>query len=171
MLDIQLKSYREQYGLNYVSVIPTNIYGPNDNFSIENGHVLPSLIHKLYLAIKNKTDFVVWGTGNPKREFIFSEDVASLTRWVLENYNEEDPLILSTSTEISIKDVVDILVQEFNYKGKIIFDSSKPDGQLRKPSDNSKLKSYLPELKFTNIEVGLKKTIKWFIENYENARK
>jgi GDP-L-fucose synthase len=171
MADIQIRSYREQYGLNYVSIIPTNIYGPNDNFSLTQGHVMPMLIHKLYLAKKNNTDFTVWGSGNPLREFIYSKDVAKLSEWALDNYNESEPIIFSNSTEISIKDLVDLLVKEFKFKGKVIFDKTKPDGQFRKPSDNSKLKSYLPNFEFTPIEEGIKETVKWFIENYENARK
>jgi len=171
MADIQIRSYREQYGLNYVSVIPTNIYGPNDNFSLTHGHVMPMLIHKLYLAQKNNTDFTVWGTGKPLREFIYSKDVAKLCEWTVNNYNESEPIIFSTSNEISIMDLVDLLVSEFNFKGKVIFDGTKPDGQFRKPSDNTKLKSYLPNFKFTPIEDGIKETVKWFIENYEISRK
>ena len=171
MADIQIRAYREQYGLEYVSVIPTNIYGINDNFSLDSGHVIPMLIHKMYLAQRNNTDFMVWGTGKPLREFIYSKDVAKLSEWVLDNYNEPEPIILSTSNEISIKDLVDLLVMEFKFKGKVIFDESKPDGQFRKPSDNSKLKSYLPNFEFTPIENGLRETINWFIENYENTRK
>lgn len=171
MADIQIRAYREQYGLNYVSVIPTNIYGPNDNFSLENGHVIPMLIHKLYLAQKNKTDFVIWGSGKPLREFIYSEDVGKLSLWALENYDENEPIIFSSSEEISIIDLVDILVKEVNFKGKVVFDKTKPDGQYRKPTDISKLKSYLPNFEFTKIENGLKKTIDWFYKNYENTRK
>lgn len=171
MTDIQIRAYREQYGLNYTSVIPTNIYGPNDNFSLTDGHVIPMLMHKMYLAQRDNTDFVVWGSGKPLREFIYSKDVAKLTEWVLDNYNESEPIILSTSEEISIVDVVDLLVKEFNFKGKVIFDTSKPDGQFRKPTDNSKLKKYLPNFAFTPIEEGLKETVQYFIQNYENARK
>jgi GDP-L-fucose synthase len=171
MAEIQIRAYREQYGLNYTSVIPTNIYGPNDNFNIENGHVIPSLIHKCYLARENNTDLVIWGSGKPLREFIYSKDVAELSLWVLENYNDSEPIILSTSEEISIKDVVEIIVEVMNFKGNIIFDNTKPDGQFRKPSDNSKLISYLPDFKFTPIEQGIKETIKWFIENYDNIRR
>lgn len=171
MSDIQIRAYKEQYGLNYTSVIPTNIYGPNDNFSLEHGHVIPMLIHKLYLSEKNKTNFTVWGSGNPLREFIFSKDISKLTEWAIDNYNESEPIIFSNSQEISIMDLVDLLVKEFNFKGKVIFDKTKPDGQFRKPSDNSKLKSYLPNFEFTPIEHGIKETIKWFIENYEKVRK
>jgi GDP-L-fucose synthase len=171
MADVQIRAYREQYGLNYTSVIPTNIYGPNDNFSLEHGHVMPMLIHKLYLAKKNNSDFTVWGSGKPLREFIFSKDVARLSEWAVENYNESEPIIFSPSQEISIINLVDLLVKEFNFKGKVIFDDTKPDGQFRKPSDNSKLKSYLPDFKFTPIEEGVKETINWFNQNYENVRK
>ena len=171
MADIQIRAYREQYGVEYVSVIPTNIYGPNDNFSLNNGHVIPMLLHKLYLAQKNNTDFIVWGSGKPLREFIYSKDIARLSEWALDNYNESEPIIFGNSEEISIEDLVDLLVKEFNFKGNVIFDKSKPDGQFRKPSDNSKLKTYLPDFKFTPIEEGLKETINWFIENYENTRK
>ena len=171
MADIQIRAYREQYGLEYVSVIPTNIYGPNDNFSLESGHVIPMLLHKMYKAQRDNTDFVVWGSGTPLREFIYSKDIAKLSEWALDNYNEPEPIIFSNSNEISIKDLVDLLVNEFNFKGKVIFDKTKPDGQFRKPSDNSKLKSYLPNFEFTPIEQGLKETINWFIENYDKTRK
>lgn len=171
MADIQIRAYREQYGINYTTVIPCNIYGPNDNYSLQHGHVMPMLMHKLYLAQQNNEDFVVWGSGEPLREFIYSKDVAKLAEWAVSNYNESEPIIFSTSEEIKIKDLVDLLVQEFNFKGKVIFDNTKPDGQLRKPSDNSKLKSYLPDFQFTPIETGIKETVNWFRNNYENVRK
>ena len=171
MTDVQIRSYNEQYGLNYKSVIPTNIYGPNDNYNIQNGHVIPSLIHKCYLARENKTPLTIWGTGNPLREFIFSKDVAKLTEWVLHNYTENEPIILSTSEEISIKDIVGIIVEIMNFKGEINFDVSKPDGQFRKSSDNSKIKNYLPNFEFTPIYDGLRETIEYFEKNYNVIRK
>jgi GDP-L-fucose synthase len=171
MADVQIRAYKEQYGLNYKSVIPTNIYGPNDNYDTINGHVIPSLIHKCYLARENKTDFEIWGTGKPLREFIFSRDVAKLTEWVLDNYEENEPIILSTSEEISIKDVVGIIVELMNFKGNVIWNTSKPDGQFRKPSDNSKIKTYLPNFKFTPLYDGLKETIEYFEKNYILLRK
>ena len=171
MADIQIRAYKEQYGLNYISVIPTNIYGPNDNFNIKNGHVLPSLIHKCYLAKKNNTDFEVWGSGTPLREFIYSKDVAKICKLLLERYNGEEPIILSSSIEYSIKQIVEIIVKLMDFKGNIKWLSNKPDGQYRKPADNSKLLSIIPDFKFTPIEVGLKETINWFITNYEQIRK
>jgi GDP-L-fucose synthase len=171
MTDVQIRAYNEQYGLNYKSVIPTNIYGPNDNYDLENGHVLPALIHKCYLARENKTPLKIWGSGKPLREFIFSKDVAKLTEWVLYNYNENEPIILSTSEEISIKEVVNVITELMNFKGDVIFDSSKPDGQFRKPSDNTKIKNYLPNFKFTPFYEGLKETIEFFENNYSIVRK
>jgi|TARA_Y100000310_G_scaffold171527_1_gene171724 GDP-L-fucose synthase len=171
MAEVQSRAYNEQYGTNYVCVIPTNIYGPNDNFSIDDGHVLPALLHKCYLAKQNNTDLEVWGSGKPLREFIYSEDVAKLSEWALVNYEEEEPIIFSTSDEISIGKVVEIVVNCMGYKGNVIFNSDKPDGQFRKPSDNSKLMSYLPDFEFTPIEEGIKKTTEWFIENYRTIRK
>ena len=171
MVDIQSRAYKEQYDVDYVSVIPTNIYGPNDNFNLEHGHVMPMLIHKCYLAKRYHGDFKVWGTGKPLREFIYSKDVGELTTWALKNYDESEPIIFTPSQEISIRDLVDLIVSGFNYKGKVIFDTDKPDGQYRKPSDNSKLRKYLPNFEFTSVEVGVQKTIEWFIENYEGARK
>ena len=171
MADIQIRAYREQYGLNYTSIIPSNIYGPNDNFNLDHGHVIPMLIHKLYLAEKNNTDFIVWGSGKPLREFIYSKDIAKISKWVLENYEGENPLIISGDEEFSIEYLVDLLVQEFNFKGNVIFDSTKPDGQYKKTSDNSKIKELMPDFKYTPFEKGIKKTINWFIKNYERARK
>ena len=171
MADIQIRAYREQYNINYTSIIPSNIYGPNDNFSLEHGHVMPMLIHKLYLAKKTKTDFIVWGSGKPLREFIYSKDIAKIAEWVLFNYKGTDPLIVSGDEEISIKDLVGILVDEFKFKGKVKFDKTKPDGQLRKPSDNSAIKKLMPDFEYTPFEKGIKETVSWFIENYESARK
>tara|TARA_R110000851_G_scaffold44148_7_gene108682 strand:- start:2274 stop:3188 length:915 start_codon:yes stop_codon:yes gene_type:complete len=171
MAEVQIRAYREQYGLNYVTVIPSNIYGPNDNFNLANGHVVPSLIHKCYLAKKNNTPFKIWGSGRPLREFIFSKDVGKLTEWVLDNYEEEEPIIFSTSQEVPIKDVVGLIVKHMSFTGDVVWESDKPDGQFRKPSDNSKLLSYLPDFQFTSLDDGLKETVEWFVNNYENCRK
>ena len=171
MADVQIRAYREQYDINYTSIIPSNIYGPNDNFNLDHGHVMPMLIHKLYLAKKNKTDFTVWGSGKPLREFIYSKDIAKIAEWALYNYEGTDPLIISGDEEVSIKDLVGMLVDEFKFKGKVIFDETKPDGQFRKPSDNSLIKELLPDFEYTPFEQGIKETVNWFKENYENARK
>ena len=171
MGQVQIQAYKDQHDLNYFTVIPTNIYGPNDSYDMENGHVLPSLIHKMYLARESGEDFVVWGSGNPLREFIFSEDVAKLTMNLYRDYNGNAPVILSTSNEMSIKNVVLMIADIFDFKGNIKFDTSKPEGQYRKPSDNSVIRQMYPDFKFTQMREGLEKSINWFIENYKIARK
>lgn len=171
MSDIQIQAYREQFGCEYFSVIPTNIYGPGDNYNLQNGHVVPTLIHKFYLAKKNNTPVEIWGTGKPLREFIYSEDVANLTSRLLENYSGFNPVILSTSKEVSIAELAEIIKNSINYKGKIIYQKEKPDGQFRKPSDNSVIKDLFPDFKFTPIEEGIQKSIDWFERNYTESRK
>ena len=171
MLEVQSRAISEQYGLNYICVIPTNIYGPYDNFNLESSHVVPGLIHKCYIAKRDNTDLVVWGTGNPLREFIFSQNVGSLTQRILDEYEGTDPIILSTSEEISIRELVETIAKVMDYRGKIIFDSTKPDGQYRKPTSNRKLMSFLPEYKFTSLEDGINRTVRWFNSNYESCIK
>ena len=170
MLDIQSSAYRKEWGCNYIVAIPTNIYGPYDNWSIKDGHVIPSLIHKIHIAKKENVPLVVWGTGKPLREFIFSKDIARLSLWALRKYNEETPIIFSTGDEISIKNLVLIIAKQMNFTGKISFDKTKPDGQFRKPSDTKKLQKYLPNLRLTPLEKGLKITIDWFTKNYLKIR-
>ena len=171
MLAVQTKLYRDQFNLDYTCVIPTNIYGPNDNFNLKTGHVIPSLIHKCFIAKKTNSNFLVWGDGKSLREFIFSSDVYNITEWLVENYKGANPIILSSSEEISIEYLVEVIAKSMNFNGKITFDASKPAGLFRKPTDNSNLKRHLPEYKFINIEDGIQKTVEWFIKNYEFARK
>ncbi len=172
MLDVQSRAYRKEWGCDYIIGIPTNIYGPYDNFSLTDGHVLPALIHKIYLAKQNNTDLTVWGTGKPLREFIYSSDIAKLITWALDNYDEESPIIIfSPGTEISIKELVELIASKMHFTGKIIFDESKPDGQYRKPSDTAKIKKYLPDFEFTDMDKGLEETINWFNNNYPNIKK
>ena len=111
------------------------------------------------------------GYWKPLREFIFSKDIAKLTEWVLENYTDSEPIIFSTSDAVPIKDVVDLIVEYMNFKGNVVWDKDKPDGQYRKPSSIEKLNSLLPNYEFVSIEDGLKETVEWFYENYELARK
>ena len=170
MLEVQSRAYREQYGCNFVTVIPCNIYGPHDNFSLEDGHVIPSLIHKCYLAKKNNTDFEIWGTGKAYREFIYSKDVAYISQWVLENYDEPTPLVLSPDEEISIATIAQEIAWRMGFEGNITYNGMR-EGQLKKPSDNQPLKNLIPDYKFVPIEVGLRRTIEWFEENYDKVRK
>ncbi len=171
MLEVQSNAYRNEWGCNYIIAIPTNIYGPHDNFSLKDGHAIPSLIHKCFLAKKNKVDLPVWGSGKPLREFVLSDDIAKLAVWALDNYNEPSPIILSSGIEISVKDLVLLIANKMKFTGKIIFDDTKPDGQFRKPSDTTKFRKYLPDFKFTPIGKGIEKTVDWFVKNYPNIRK
>ena len=152
-------------------MIPTNIYGKHDNFSLQNGHVLPCLIHKCYLAKKNNTDLVVLGSGQPLRQFIYSKDLARLMIWAVFNYNESAPVILSASREVSIADAAHAVAKAFHFTGNIVFDTSKSDGQYKKTVSNGKLMSYLPNFEFTSFSQALQETVQWFIENVDFARK
>lgn len=171
MLEVQSNAYRKEWCCNFIVAIPTNIYGENDFWNLNDGHVVPSLIHKCYLAKKNNKNLQVWGTGNPLREFVYSQDIAKLILWAMEKYNEETPIILSSGDERSIKELAELVVKQMDFKGKVIFDKTKPEGQFRKPSDTSKLKKYLPDFKFTPLEEGIKNTVEWFISHYPNIRK
>lgn len=172
MLEVQSKAYRKQYNRNYICVIPTNIYGPHDNFSLEDGHVIPSLIHKCYINKLNNQNFEVRGTGEPLRQFIYSEDLAELILWGMENYRG-DNIILSVpeENEISIRKVSEIIAVNFDYKDNICFNKNYSDGQLKKTADNKKLVRLNKDFRFTNVEDGIKKTVKWFLENYDSCRK
>jgi GDP-L-fucose synthase len=114
---------------------------------------------------------VVWGSGKPLREFIYADDVGDITQLICEYYEGTDPIILSTSEEVSIGDLVEVIAKAVGYEGNIIFDKSKPDGQFRKPTSNLRLQDFVPEYKFTPLEKGIKQTVEWFKENYETCRK
>jgi GDP-L-fucose synthase len=170
MAEVQIKAYNHQYGTKYFCVTPSNIYGKNDNFNLENAHVIPTLIHKCYLAKKNNTCFEIWGSGNPLREFIYSSDVADVIDLLIEKNKNNESVIISNSKEYTIKQIAMLIAQLMNYDGPIIWQKEKPDGQLRKPSDNSRLMRIIGDYNFTTIEIGLKKTIEWFLEKYPNIR-
>ncbi|MDI6688109.1 MAG: GDP-L-fucose synthase [Desulfobacterales bacterium] len=171
MLEVQSSAYRNEWNCDYIVAIPTNIYGPNDDWNLSDGHVIPSLIHRCFLSKKTNSDLVVWGSGKPLREFVFSDDIAKLASWALDNYSEDSPIIFSSGIEISIRDLVELVASKMKFDGKLIFDSTKPDGQYRKPSDTTKLRKYLPDFVFTPIEEGIEKSVDWFVTNYPNLRK
>lgn len=153
--------------LNWFSIIPTNLYGINDNFNLTDSHIIPGLIHKAYLAKRNNTEFVIWGDGTPVRQFLYIDDFAKIIDWSLQNWNSAQPLMAVNETPYSIKDVATLIADIVEIdKNKIVFDESKPKGQMRKPA-----KSDINWFDFTPLEVGLEKTIKWFFDNYEIARK
>jgi GDP-L-fucose synthase len=171
MTEIHCKAYKENYGDNFICITPSNIYGPNDNFDLENGHVLPSLIHKCYLAKEQNIDFIIRGSGTPLRQFIFSEDLADLIMIILENHNE-DNVILSVpeSSEKSIEYIAKLIAKSFNYENKIQFDTNYNDGQYKKTVSNSKLLNLIGQYNFTSIEEGIKKTVLWFNSEHKKNK-
>eukprot|EP00475_Leptophrys_vorax_P010615 TRINITY_DN171_c0_g1_i5.p2 TRINITY_DN171_c0_g1~~TRINITY_DN171_c0_g1_i5.p2 ORF type:complete len:174 (+),score=61.26 TRINITY_DN171_c0_g1_i5:579-1100(+) len=173
MIDVQNRIYAEEYGTKFTSVIPTNIYGPNDNYHLEDSHVIPGLIHKCYLAKKNGTPLTVMGTGRPLRQFIYADDLARLFLWTLNEYDDPSPIILSVGEEqeVSIKDVVEAIVKAMEFTGEVIWDSTKSDGQYKKTASNKKLMTLNPSFKFTSMEDGIKKAVDWFVANYDTLRK
>lgn len=173
MIDVQNRAYNKQHGCQFTSVVPTNVYGPYDNFNLEDGHVLPGLIHKIFMAKKNNTPFTVWGTGSPRRQFIYSRDLARLMIWVLRNYNEIDPIILSVGEEdeVSIKEAAETVVKAMDFQGEVLYDTTKSDGQFKKTASNAKLRKYLPDFKFTPFDQAVKESCDWFVENYATCRK
>jgi GDP-L-fucose synthase len=166
MLDVQSRAYREEYGCDFITLIPTNLYGSNDNWDIENGHVIPSLIHKAMLSKENNIPLEVWGTGEPLREFISADDMASIAVKCLDIYDSKEPLIISSDEEVSIKKVVQYICEYFEIDYTFLTD--KPNGQMRKPSDNSEFKRIFNDFEFISLEYGLYATLHHFVYNWEN---
>ncbi|XP_064602980.1 GDP-L-fucose synthase-like [Liolophura sinensis] len=173
MIDVQNRAYHSQYGCKFTSVIPTNVFGPHDNFNLEDGHVLPGLINKVYTAKKTNTPFVVWGTGSPLRQFIYSLDLAHLFIWVLREYDSCDPIILSVAEkdEVTIKQAAEMVVEAMEFKGEVVYDTTKSDGQHKKTASNAKLMKLCPDFKFTPFKQAIKETCDWFVANYDTLRK
>ena len=163
--------YRKQYGVDYVSVMPTNLYGPGDNFHPKNSHVVAALISKFYEAVKlNKEEVILWGTGKPLREFMHVDDLAEGLIFLMENYSEYEQINIGTGKEISITEFAKIIKNISGWKGKIKFDDSYPDGMPRKVMDINKI-SKLGWYSKIELKVGLKQAYKWFIDNYDNIKK
>jgi len=174
MIDVANKAYHQQSGCCFTSVIPCNVFGPRDNFNLESSHVIPGLIRKLHDVMQKGGDtFTVMGSGKPLRQFIYSLDLAKLFLWVLRNYEEIDPIILSVdeASEISISQAAEGIVKAFGFTGKIVYDTTKADGQYKKTASNDKLRKYLPDFAFTPFDIAITETIDWYRKNYQHARK
>jgi len=153
------KSYRDQYGCNFISAMPTNLYGTNDNYHPENSHVIPSLIRKVYLAKKyNDKSVNVWGSGKPKRDFLNVDDLADACYLLMNKYDDRETINIGSGTDISISELIKLIIEEFSYTGEVIYDKSKPDGTMLKLLDNSKIQSYGWHPKI-NIREGIKKIV------------
>lgn len=163
MLLVQSASYREQYGFNSVVVFPVNLYGPRDNFDLSTSHVIPAMIHKIDDARRNKRDEVVlWGDGSPTREFLYVEDAADGIIAACEKYDGSLPINLGNGREVRISELATLLARLMGWKGRFVYDTSKPNGQPRRALDVSRAKELLGWTAKTSFEDGLRKTIEWW---------
>ncbi len=166
MLLVQSQAYRQQYGFNSIYLLPVNMYGPGDNFSPKSSHVIPALIKKCLDAKNNKEDHIcVWGTGKASREFLYVEDAARGIILAAEKYDKPEPMNLGAGFEITIKDLVTLIANLTGFKGKIVWDATKPDGQPRRCLDTSKAKREFGFTAKTDFKTGLRKTIAWYKKN------
>ncbi len=164
------QSYRKQYGFNAVSIMPTNLYGPKDNFSLENSHVLPALLRKFHDAkLNNDKNVTLWGDGSPYREFLYVDDMATAALLCMQNYDDPEIINIGVGEDIQIKELSSMVSEIVGYEGKILWDESKPNGTPRKLLDNSKILNlgWKPEI---SLEEGINKTYSWFVDNLENIK-
>jgi len=161
------QSYNKQYGVNFLSVMPTNLYGPNDNFDLESSHVLPAMIRKFHEAKINNTKVTLWGTGSPKREFLHVDDLADAVFYLMETYDKPEVVNIGTGIDVSIKELAETIQKTVGFESEVIWDTDKPDGTPRKWLDVSYLHS-LGWKHEINLKEGIESAYKWFRENYEN---
>ena len=166
MLEVHSRAIRKQYGLKYITAVPNNIYGPHDNFDLENGHVVPAIIRKF----KENDCPTLWGDGTPLREFTYSEDIARALLLLIEYYDSPMPINIGNPDEVSILELAEKVASHFSNVKSINWDINKPKGQYKKPSSNSRFLSLFPEFKYTNIDQGLETTVEWFKKEYPNVR-
>jgi len=164
------QAYRRQHGFDFISVMPTNLYGPNDNFDLESSHVLPALLRKADDAKRaGAAAITVWGTGTPRREFLHVDDLADAVVFVTENYSQEEHINIGTGEDVSIRDLARLVCDVVGFRGEIEFDAGKPDGTPLKCSDVSRLRGlgWSPTI---DLRTGLEKTYRWFLENAGDLR-
>ncbi len=168
IIDPAIRAYREEFGINVIGLIPNGIFGEHDNFNYDDASMLPALIRRFYENRNNDSDIVVWGDGTPLREYTYSQDIARIFMWALENYDDTQCLNIGTTEENSIKDIAYMIADILGINRKrIVFDTTKPSGIYRKNTDNSCFVS-LSKFKYTPFRVALEKTIKWFCDTYKN---
>jgi len=168
MMLVQSQAYRTQYSFNSIFLLPLNLYGPGDNFNPKSSHVIPALIKKFVEAVEEeKEEVVCWGTGKPTRGFLYVEDAAEGILLAAEKYNKSDPVNLGSDLEISIKDLAELIAKFCGFKGKIIWDSSQPDGQPRRKLDTSRAEREFGFRSKTDFEEGLKRTIDWYRQSMD----
>ncbi|ASY09863.1 GDP-L-fucose synthase [Candidatus Nanopelagicus limnes] len=160
-----IKSYRKEYGYKWISVMPTNMYGPNDNFDLENGHVLPVLIRKFIEAKRSGSGKVIlWGSGSPLREFLHVDDLAKAVLLCMDKYDDSKQINVGSGQEVSIKDLADKISKAVGFNGEISWDSSKPDGTMRKVLDSSKIAN-LGWKPLISLDQGIASTVEWYLQN------
>ena len=166
MLLVQAQAYRDQYGFNAIYLLPVNLYGPRDNFNLKTSHVIPALIRK-YIEAQERGDaeVVVWGDGSPTREFLYVEDAAEGILLAAERYNGREPVNLGSGNEISIRDLAEMIARLTGFQGKLIWDTTKPNGQPRRALDISRAEKYFGFKAQMSFEEGLRRTIAWYREN------
>ena len=169
MLDVQSRAYRKQYGCNFITAVPNNLFGENDNFDLEDGHVIPAMIRKFHEASLSGENVYLWGDGTPLREFTYSKDLANILMLLIKEYDGEHPINVGNTEEHSIKEVAEMLAKIMRYDGEIVWQTDKPKGQHRKPSDNSKFRA-ICDVRYTGLRQALTNTCEWFIMNYPNVR-
>jgi GDP-L-fucose synthase len=163
------QAYSKQYGARFISLMPTNLYGPGDNFDLKNSHVAPALIRKFIEAKENgETEVTIWGSGTPKREFLFVDDLAEAAVWAMNHYEENEWLNVGTGEDVTIYELATLISKLVDYQGKLVFDSTKPDGTPRKLLDVSKIEN-LGWKASTSLPDGLEQTIKWYQEKKSSA--
>jgi GDP-L-fucose synthase len=163
---VQLQAYRQQYGLNGIYLLPVNLYGPRDNFDDKTSHVIPALIKKCVQAVRmGDKEIVAWGTGKVTREFLYAEDAAEGIVLATERYNEDEPVNLGAGFEISIKDLVELIAAITNFRGEIVWDTTKPDGQPRRMLDTSRAEKSFGFKAKVSFEEGLRRTVQWYVEH------
>lgn len=169
---VQCQSYRQQYGMNAIYLLPVNLYGPRDNFDLSSSHVIPALIRKC-LEAKERGDkqIVVWGDGTPTREFLYARDAARGLALAAERYDGEEPVNLGSGDEISIRDLVETIAELCEFEGEIVFDASKPNGQPRRKLDTSRALDYFGFASSTSLADGLRETINWYHNSVRAARR
>ena len=166
MLLVQSQAYRKQYGFNSIFLMPVNLYGPGDNFDPKSSHVIPALIKKCFDAKKEgKDNIVIWGTGKATREFLYVKDCAEAIILAAEKYDKSNPVNIGAGFEISIKNLITLIAELTEFKGKIIWDTFKPDGQPRRKLDVSKAREEFGFVAKTDFQKGLRKTIEWYRKN------
>jgi GDP-L-fucose synthase len=172
MVDVMSRAYRQQYGCNFITAIPNNLYGENDSFHAVDSHVIPALIRKVWEAKINQQNYVeCWGDGTPLREFTYAQDIAKILLFLIENYDEPGPINIGNTDERSIKEVVEAICHIFEYTGEVVWNTAMPTGQFRKPSSNQRLLDLgWKEEWYTSLEEGLKNTCNWFKISYPNIR-